>query len=416
MSFNFGTLRLDDLFATRARIRVYPSCQREKVWELRRKQRLIDTIFRNLPMPPVAIVETEHPLLGMHSEVVDGQQRIEAVIAYMNNEFPTARRFADDEDSPLYPNLLYSQLPTDIKSRFDGYHFPIVRIDEIDSELIPVIFRRWQLGVPLSLAETLFSFEGSTKEMAKEFSSHEFWRIVYSGETQHRQPFQAGVKMLLLEYYGGFANLTTPRQKDAMALRKLTESVSEIRPIMLKRLDLMSKLFYGASIKSVNQAGLMYQTIMQLEQLGYDPAIFERGTLAVWFQTIVLEALEEKQKGNGYFFSRMERVNQQRAFWRSHLESLISICPPPKDKKRFATYKDKVELWIKQDGKCYFCRRDLLLKDSIAHHVAGHAIGGMTKSDNLNLLHPICHQKIHREKQDEMKDRGTFRRRTSLVS
>jgi hypothetical protein len=58
----------------------------------------------------------------------------------------------------------------------------------------------------------------------------------------------------------------------------------------------------------------------------------------------------------------------------------------------------------------------LLLKDAIGHHLIDHAIGGVTASDNLVLMHPVCHQKIHQEKQVEIKDRGTFKRRTSLAS
>jgi hypothetical protein len=401
MLFNLSTPNLEDLFTIRDRIRVYPSCQREKVWEDRRKQRLIDSIIRGIPIPPIAIVETYVELIGSRKDIVDGQQRLETIFEFMNDGFPTGKKFGNDETIPMYPGLRYSQLPQDIRNAFNSYHFPVVTIEGADADSIPVIFRRWQLGVPLTLAEILFSFEGPTKELARAFSSHEFWSSIYSGNKIHRQPFQAGVKMMLLEMYDGFANLTTPRQRDALSVSRFTEEAPKYKEIMLHRLDMMTHVFWGADATAVNHAVFMYQTVVILEGLGIKLRNLSQGALSVWFQKVYIETTTEKKNGYSYFFGQFEKVSAQRAFWGTHLDSLLQQITV-KDARRNANDEERIKLWISQNGLCAICRKPIKLTDSIADHLIPHALGGKTAIENMRLVHNHCHTGDHLIRQDVM--------------
>lgn len=78
--------------------------QRKLVWSLEQKQALIDSVMKSLPIPLILLAQSKTPNEKM--EIVDGLQRLEALIAFMENRFPykgTAEK--DDELSGLYFNL-----------------------------------------------------------------------------------------------------------------------------------------------------------------------------------------------------------------------------------------------------------------------------------------------------------------------
>lgn len=69
-----------------------PDYQRAESWTLAQKQALVDSIFRNYPIPPLFLHKiTDTDLDGNEStnyDIVDGQQRICALAGYLQGEFP----------------------------------------------------------------------------------------------------------------------------------------------------------------------------------------------------------------------------------------------------------------------------------------------------------------------------------------
>lgn len=66
--------------------------QRKLVWTLDEKKKLIDTIFRKYPIPMFLIatyIEPDTSNNEIRWEIIDGLQRIDAIISFINGEFPT---------------------------------------------------------------------------------------------------------------------------------------------------------------------------------------------------------------------------------------------------------------------------------------------------------------------------------------
>ncbi|HWL53238.1 MAG TPA: DUF262 domain-containing protein [Chthoniobacteraceae bacterium] len=61
--------------------------QRKLVWTLEEKQRLIESILKKYPIPAVLFAERK-PLPGTY-EIIDGLQRVQAIIAFIEMAFPT---------------------------------------------------------------------------------------------------------------------------------------------------------------------------------------------------------------------------------------------------------------------------------------------------------------------------------------
>lgn len=116
--------RLYDLYVN-DRFRVNRRYQRKLVWSVEEKERLIDSIVRDLPIPLflVAEIETEGELTY---ELIDGMQRLNAMFSFLENEFPLGSHYFDlnalaDTKLRLDQGLLDQQTP--VMAREDAVSF-----------------------------------------------------------------------------------------------------------------------------------------------------------------------------------------------------------------------------------------------------------------------------------------------------
>ncbi|MFJ7157900.1 DUF262 domain-containing protein [Streptomyces sp. NPDC101118] len=69
------------------RFRVNRRYQRKLVWSVEEKQRLIDSLLKDLPIPLILVAEIGTPG-DVSFELIDGMQRMNAVFSFIENEFP----------------------------------------------------------------------------------------------------------------------------------------------------------------------------------------------------------------------------------------------------------------------------------------------------------------------------------------
>jgi len=156
---------LDKLYRRRNRYDLQPDYQRDEVWDKNRKQRLLDTILKKWDIPKVYI-----NILGKDDfEVVDGQQRLNAIYEFYGNDLELSSEFTKD-----YGDLVYNDLPDKIKDIFDDFKIDIVLIEEAEDQELKELFSRLQLGKPLNSGEKLNAVHGKCRDFAKELSEHNF--------------------------------------------------------------------------------------------------------------------------------------------------------------------------------------------------------------------------------------------------
>ena len=88
--FQAQVYRINDIVGwnERKELVLSPDFQRRKVWNIQGKSYLIDTIVKGMPMPQIFIRERVHPLERRTvREVVDGQQRISAILDFIDGKF-----------------------------------------------------------------------------------------------------------------------------------------------------------------------------------------------------------------------------------------------------------------------------------------------------------------------------------------
>lgn len=82
-SNNFFLPQLHGLVKGREVLNVRPEYQRRLRWSTKKKSQLIESLLLNVPIPPVYFYESE----AARYEVMDGQQRINAVYEFFENDF-----------------------------------------------------------------------------------------------------------------------------------------------------------------------------------------------------------------------------------------------------------------------------------------------------------------------------------------
>lgn len=153
-----------------------PEFQRREVWSPKARSYLIDTILNSFPIPAIYIRQ-KIDLAAQKTirEVIDGQQRINAILDYINDKFAVS-----SIHSKKYGGLKFSELPKEIKERFLEYDLSVVYlVGADDSDVLEVFARINSYTVVLNPQEKLNAeFSGKFKQTVFKLGwDHlEFWR------------------------------------------------------------------------------------------------------------------------------------------------------------------------------------------------------------------------------------------------
>jgi uncharacterized protein with ParB-like and HNH nuclease domain len=160
-----------------------PPYQRLSVWSTEKKAFFIDSILKNLPIPPIFLRQKIDDLTGKtRYEVIDGKQRLSSIIEFIEGPLVTA----DEADDPFHDEDLagkcFSELEGDklgqYKKLFWRYQIPVEYIDTGDPVVIDRIFDRLNRnGEPLTGQELRHSnyYSSPLLALCYQLSKHQFW-------------------------------------------------------------------------------------------------------------------------------------------------------------------------------------------------------------------------------------------------
>lgn len=153
---------------------INPEFQRRNVWTTAAESFLIDTILRQLPIPKL-FIRTKVDLLtrGSIREVVDGQQRLRAIIKFANNTLVLDKRAKE------FKGLTYDTLTPELKQVFLSYAIGVEQlINASDDDVLEVFARLNSYTVSLKPAEKRHAgFQGDFKWVVHELASQ--WNVLW---------------------------------------------------------------------------------------------------------------------------------------------------------------------------------------------------------------------------------------------
>ncbi|MGY3257044.1 DUF262 domain-containing protein [Pseudomonas chlororaphis] len=120
-----------------------PEYQRRQVWDRKKKSQFIESLLMNLPVPPVFLFEPEYS----RYEVMDGQQRLSAIVAFYTNRF----KLSGLEYWPELNGFQYDDLPPLIQRGLDRRRLSAVvlqsnALKEDYDDLRKIVFERLNTG------------------------------------------------------------------------------------------------------------------------------------------------------------------------------------------------------------------------------------------------------------------------------
>lgn len=176
-----------------------PEFQRGSVWPLAARTYLIDTILRRLPVPKIYLrSKVDLQTKRSFREVVDGQQRLRAILDFGNDKFALGPRAKE------YSGKRYSDLSQEEQEGFLGYTIAVDQlINATDADVLEVFSRLNSYTVPVNPPELRHAtYQGEFKWSVHETSQQ--WSILW--ETFHVVGARDAVRLLsdslIAEMYG----------------------------------------------------------------------------------------------------------------------------------------------------------------------------------------------------------------------
>ena len=114
-----------------------PEFQRGDTWPTSAQSFFIDTLLRDLPIPPIYIRLVTNPdTKTSYREVVDGQQRLSAIMKFIDGELILDKR------SKEFAGKTYNSLEEDGQQTFLAYQMGVEQLFGTDDDNVLDIFHR----------------------------------------------------------------------------------------------------------------------------------------------------------------------------------------------------------------------------------------------------------------------------------
>lgn len=154
------------------RLDMTASFQRNPVWSEKQKSYLIDSVLNGYPIPEIYIQENISEDGQSKYIIVDGQQRMRAVLEFIDDKFPL-----DKVDSPEFNGAFFKDLSLEQKKKFYSYNFVVRALPELPEENIRQIFTRLNRSVVSLNKQELRKavYTGPFIKLMTLFSGDMFW-------------------------------------------------------------------------------------------------------------------------------------------------------------------------------------------------------------------------------------------------
>lgn len=213
-----------------------PSFQRNLVWNNSHKESFIDTILRGLPFPEIYLSDGEIDLDNQTSIrlVVDGQQRLDTIFSYINNDFKIRN---------ITP---FEELTAAEKTNFFDYKIVVRDLGRLDEDQIIDIFKRINsVRYALNAMEINNAlYEGDFISTAKEIQeSNLFDNISMFSENQYARMRDIEYILLIMSTIeeGGYFGASSEIEKFIQKYDNEYPNSEEIKIDILENVDIIKK-------------------------------------------------------------------------------------------------------------------------------------------------------------------------------
>jgi hypothetical protein len=400
-----------------------PEYQRGAAWGLTQKQGLIDSVFRRYPLPSLFLEVKNKKGLGAtiseRFEIIDGQQRILALVDYFRDSFAL---LAQDNHKLRLPQSLrlngapwalkrYSELPIDLRQHLDEYRIPVYLVKEVlNSDEVRDLFIRLQSGTALTRQQVRDAWPGQLGPRIeiwagklKRFPKYSFYDAVDGRGTRDDEDDASDPYVKQRTTCAQLCALLLARQGNPWAFPSLKASDIDALYHEYTQVDASGTVFHSLELildevddiirriatkssgrRKVSKASL-FALAMFLQDRLRSPLFKLKDEARAKLAEHTSEPGVDSYRGNTGGV-----ISQYYENWRDKLPpDAIGVQLDP---KRLFDDADKTIIWDEAAGICAICDKELMRDDAeFDHFPTPHRDGGKTIPDNGRAVHRHCH-------------------------
>jgi len=419
--------------------------QRGAVWNENQKKKLIDSVLRGYPLPLIYLHFKKKEVAGYQRdalEIIDGQQRINALFEFSENAFELFDPKQDDKyaqfpdfiknDNCSWGRKKYRDLNPDDKNKFDNSDIFVVKITTDNDFEARDLFIRLQAGLPLNPQEKRDAWPGGYTEFVLQFGGkpeipryrgHDFFRKTLKpkhldrGKTRH---LCAQIGMLFFEntINNHWPDIGT-RYIDDYYYKNLDFDINSVKVKKFESiLNKLVDLFYGYKGKQILAYEAMHLVLL-VNTLIYDYVSGWETNFISAFEKFRFQNAKAKKEKSGLFWDNFamwtstqsdqsQTIQKRHQFFSKQMLSNLNV--QKKDPNRNFDEPEREIVYFKYGKKCAVCFQEIDWNDLEIHHVKEHQSGGETLIDNAAPVHRKCHPKgndaiLFAEKWDKTKQK-----------
>jgi hypothetical protein len=198
------------LWRMRTIVDMNPPYQREgAIWPKDTRSRLIDSILNGLDVPKLYFeraprTRSDAPEARYEYAVIDGKQRLEAILDFYGDNLALADDFVLYEDKSVQAaGMRLSDLRRSypfLAQRLDSFELPVVSVTTDSGDLIEEMFQRLNASTALNAAERRNAYAGPTREAANALAKHVLLETRSPIRNARYKYRELGAKFLAIEH------------------------------------------------------------------------------------------------------------------------------------------------------------------------------------------------------------------------
>lgn len=427
LSFEYGSQTIQNfihLFEN-GQLNLAPGFQRDSVWTVSDRRRLIESIIQNYPLPSVFLYERYENGKPIY-DVLDGKQRLESILMFQGTGRFRGSRFsvrmrAGIEDERITDQDWRSLEKNGISPAFLGYKLQTVTVDGDLSDIIDLFVRINSTGKKLTSAEkrkAKFYHSDFLRQADKLGRKYERYfrenRILTAGQISRQKHIELICELLASIKEEGPINKKPAIDKIIGNKQPITErQLNQCSKEFVSTINLLTRIFPDLRTTRFAKSVDFYSLFLLIWEMNKQGNILterkrnqQAQKLLVSLSNGVDEVRQQLRKAEGtkpnqslfrdYLLTIQGSTNNSlnRKRRADILRSVFSGLFEKKDIQRTFTPEQRRLMWHSDERKkCGKCKSVLSWSNFSIDHIKAHSRGGKTDLSNAALMCIPCNSR-----------------------
>jgi hypothetical protein len=426
LNFDYGSKTVQDFvfLYEHGQLNLEPGFQRKSVWTTPDRQKLVESICTNRPIPSVFLYKSTDNRGRLKYDVIDGKQRLESLLLFQGargfrgERFDVRMQLGRDEDPKLYnwPRMRRVGL----EHLLMGYKVQTVEVAGDLADIIDLFVRINSTGKRLTGAEKrhakfyhspFLRHAGKLAERRRDYIRHT--GIMSDGQIRRMKHVELVSELLASIVASGLINKKTALDNiiggNTVPLRTLQKAEREFTSTFNR----LARMFPRLGETRLKNSADYYSLFMLIWKLGSNGAVLSdikrnrhAEALLVRLSTGVDQVRTQVRRAEGarpdqriyadYLLTVQGDTDSLATRQRREalLEQLLAGIFERRDERRGFSREQRRILWHSGlDQRCRSCHTKLSWTNFTADHVKPHSKGGRTALENAVLLCRSCNSR-----------------------